>query len=51
MVKGLGGGARAQIFCGVILSGSMEEDLIKFRAIMRAERYLSLRLELQVSAA
>ena len=30
-----------------ILSGSMEEDLIKFRAIMRAERYLSQRLELQ----
>jgi guanylate kinase len=32
-----------------ILSGSMEEDLIKFRAIMRAERYLSRRLELQSS--
>jgi guanylate kinase len=30
-----------------ILSGSMEEDLIKFRAIMRAERYLSRRLELR----
>lgn len=30
-----------------ILSGSMEEDLIKFRAIMRAERYLSQRLELE----
>jgi guanylate kinase len=29
-----------------ILSGSMEEDLIKFRAIMRAERYLSRRLEM-----
>ena len=29
-----------------ILSGSMEEDLIKFRAIMRAERYLSCRLNL-----
>jgi guanylate kinase len=29
-----------------ILSGSMEEDLTKFRAIMRAERYLSQRLEL-----
>jgi len=29
-----------------ILSGSMEEDLQKFRAIMRAERYLSRRLEL-----
>ena len=27
-----------------ILSGSMEEDLTKFRAIMRAERYLSRRL-------
>ncbi len=34
-----------------ILSGSMEEDLIKFRAIMRAERYLSQRLELQVDPA
>ena len=32
-----------------ILSGSMEEDLIKFRAIMRAERYLSRRLELRES--
>ena len=32
-----------------ILSGSMEEDLIKFRAIMRAERYLSRRLELNDS--
>lgn len=30
-----------------ILSGSMEEDLTKFRAIMRAERYLSRRLELK----
>ena len=29
-----------------ILGGSMEEDLTKFRAIMRAERYLSRRLEL-----
>ncbi|WP_018290898.1 guanylate kinase [Verrucomicrobium sp. 3C] len=29
-----------------ILSGSMEEDLTKFRAIMRAERYLSRRLTL-----
>ncbi|TFE69657.1 guanylate kinase [Methylacidiphilum sp. Yel] len=29
-----------------ILSSSMEEDLIKFRAIMRAERYLSRRLTL-----
>ena len=34
-----------------ILSGSMEEDLIKFRAIMRAERYLSQRLELHPDAA
>jgi guanylate kinase len=33
-----------------ILSGSMEEDLIKFRAIMRAERYLSRRLELNETA-
>ena len=32
-----------------ILSGSMEEDLTKFRAIMRAERYLSQRLELRES--
>ncbi len=31
-----------------ILSSSMEEDLYKFRAIMRAERYLSRRLELTV---
>lgn len=30
-----------------ILSGSMEEDLTKFRAIMRAERYLSSRLTLK----
>ncbi len=30
-----------------ILSGSMEEDLTKFRAIMRAERYLSSRLTLE----
>lgn len=29
-----------------ILSGSMEEDLTKFRAIMRAERYLSSRLSI-----
>jgi guanylate kinase len=29
-----------------ILSSSMEEDLIKFRAIIRAERYLSRRLHL-----
>jgi guanylate kinase len=28
-----------------LISGSMEEDLQKFRAIMRAERYLSSRLE------
>jgi guanylate kinase len=34
-----------------ILSGSMEEDLQKFRAIMRAERYLSRRLELSEGAA
>ena len=33
-----------------ILSGSMEEDLTKFRAIMRAERYLSRRLELRDAA-
>jgi len=32
-----------------ILSGSMEEDLTKFRAIMRAERYLSRRLTLAES--
>jgi guanylate kinase len=34
-----------------ILSGSMEEDLTKFRAIMRAERYLSRRLELNEKKA
>jgi len=34
-----------------ILSSSMEEDLTKFRAIMRAERYLSQRLELQPGTA
>jgi len=34
-----------------ILSGSMEEDLTKFRAIMRAERYLSRRLELHETKA
>jgi guanylate kinase len=34
-----------------ILSGSMEEDLTKFRAIMRAERYLSRRLELHEGVA
>jgi len=27
-----------------IISGSMEEDIEKFRAVMRAERYLSRRL-------
>jgi guanylate kinase len=27
-----------------IISGSVEEDLVKFRAIMRAERYLSRRM-------
>lgn len=32
-----------------IISGSVEEDLQKFRAIMRAERYLSRRLKLAVS--
>lgn len=29
-----------------IISGSMEEDIEKFRAIMRAERYMSRRLKL-----
>lgn len=29
-----------------LISGSIEEDLVKFRAIMRAERYLSRRLYL-----
>ena len=29
-----------------IVSGSVEEDLQKFRSIMRAERYLSQRLVL-----
>jgi len=29
-----------------LISGSMEEDIEKFRAIMRAERYLSRRLQL-----
>jgi guanylate kinase len=29
-----------------IVSGSVEEDLQKFRAIMRAERYLSRRMNL-----
>jgi guanylate kinase len=30
-----------------IISGSVEEDLQKFRAIMRAERYLSCRMRLE----
>lgn len=30
----------------VIITGSVEEDITKFRAIMRAERYLSRRLTL-----
>jgi guanylate kinase len=30
-----------------IITGSIEEDLVKFRAIMRAERYLSRRLTLK----
>lgn len=30
-----------------IISGSMEEDIEKFRAVMRAERYLSRRLALE----
>jgi guanylate kinase len=30
-----------------LISGSMEEDIEKFRAIMRAERYLSRRLRLE----
>ena len=29
-----------------IITGSVEEDITKFRAIMRAERYLSRRLTL-----
>ncbi len=29
-----------------IISGSMEEDIEKFRAVMRAERYMSCRLQL-----
>jgi guanylate kinase len=29
-----------------LISGSMEEDIEKFRAIMRAERYMSSRLQL-----
>ncbi len=32
----------------VIISGSVEEDLNKFRAIMRAERYLSRRLSIDL---
>jgi guanylate kinase len=31
-----------------LISGSMEEDIEKFRAVMRAERYLSRRLEIPV---
>jgi len=31
-----------------IISGSMEEDIEKFRAVMRAERYLSRRLVIEV---
>jgi len=38
--------SRWREFKYTILSSSMEEDLIKFRAIMRAERYLSSRLTL-----
>lgn len=33
-----------------ILSGSMEEDIAKFRAIMRAEHYLSRRLSLPLGS-
>jgi guanylate kinase len=29
-----------------LISSSMEEDIEKFRAIMRAERYMSSRLQL-----
>ena len=29
-----------------LISGSMEEDIEKFRAVMRAERYLSRRLDI-----
>ena len=32
-----------------IISGSMEEDIEKFRAVMRAERYLSRRLQIDFS--
>lgn len=32
-----------------ILSGSMEEDIAKFRAVVRAEHYLSRRLSLDLS--
>lgn len=31
----------------VLISGSMEEDIEKFRAVMRAERYLSRRLTIE----
>ena|GEM_PF-127683 len=34
-----------------IVSGSMEEDIAKFRAVIRAERYLSRRLLLETEAA
>ena len=30
-----------------LISGSMEEDIEKFRAVMRAERYLSRRFVLR----
>jgi guanylate kinase len=32
-----------------VISGSMEEDIEKFRGIMRAERYLTHRLHLSFS--
>jgi guanylate kinase len=32
-----------------VISGSMEEDIEKFRGIMRAERYLTRRLNLSFS--
>jgi guanylate kinase len=32
-----------------LISGSMEEDIEKFRAVMRAERYLSRRFSLQTA--
>ncbi len=37
-----------RVYRYAIISGSVEEDLQKFRAIMRAERYLSRRLLLEV---